>query len=59
MISMGIICLIIVIIAWILDAIKNAECDAYSRNYSAQRGYKYYSSSTGRRYTGTGKKVYK
>lgn len=51
--------LFIVIIAWIADAIKNAECDVCSRNYCAQRGYKYYLSSTGLRYTSNGQKVYK
>lgn len=56
---MGFICLFIVIIAWIADAIKNAECDVCSRNYCAQRGYKYYLSSTGLRYTSNGQKVYK
>ncbi len=56
---MGGICLVIVLIAWIADAVKNAQCDAYSRNSAIQKGYKYYSSSSGLRYTQTGAKVYK
>ena len=56
---MGGVCLIIVIVAWLVDAVKNAQCDAYSRNFAVQKGYKYYSSSSGLRYTNTGEKVYK
>lgn len=41
---MGGVCLIIVIVAWLVDAVKNAQCDSYSRNSVIQEGYKYYSS---------------
>lgn len=58
-VHMGGVCLIIVIIAWLVDAVKNAQCDSYSRNSAIQKGYKYYSSSSGLRYTNTGEKVYK
>lgn len=58
-VNMGGICLVIVLVAWIADAVKNAQCDAYSRNSAIQKGYKYYSSSSGLRYTKTGAKVYK
>lgn len=56
---MTVICVIIVLIAWLKDAIVNAQVDAYSRNEAIQKGYKYYLSSSGRRYTATGEKVYK